>query len=306
VAGLSLAPSTSKEFEMDYLRGVRALTPYRRACPRSCPSGALKRLILVLVIAVGAPLLALPAAAAAQQPAGVIVGLVTDGGGSPLFNAQVLVAGTPIHTLSQADGGFQLFGVPVGSQVLEVHFVGYQPFELFLELEPDQMVRVNLALELNPVKLDQVEANALRAMPAAIQGFYQRRSRAAGHFFTREQIGAMHPRAFTDILRRVPGANVRNVTGPQGGSQVVNMGRSTGASGSRSCDAVYFVNGMPFPVASDIGINAYIRPQDIEALEVYSGASRIPSEFNTGMKSSRCGVVVIWTRSGPSARSAGN
>jgi outer membrane receptor for ferrienterochelin and colicin len=151
-----------------------------------------------------------------------------------------------------------------------------------------------------------VEASGARGVSPAMEGFYQRRTRATGHFFTQDQIHSMQARMVTDILRRVPGANVRTVAGTQGGGQAVSMGRTTGASGNRACDAIYYVNGQLFPVSADVGINAFVRPHDIEAMEVYSGAARIPSEFNTGMRGTRCGVVVIWTRSGPAARARSN
>ncbi|RMH14199.1 MAG: hypothetical protein D6701_11515, partial [Gemmatimonadetes bacterium] len=39
-----------------------------------------------------------------------------------------------------------------------------------------------------------------------------------------------------------------------------------------------------------------IRPEDIEAIEVYRGASEVPAEF--GGSDAGCGAIVIWTRRG--------
>jgi hypothetical protein len=40
--------------------------------------------------------------------------------------------------------------------------------------------------------------------------------------------------------------------------------------------------------------------RDIEALEVYTGASDVAGEF--AGRNAGCGVIVIWTKSGPSRR----
>lgn len=108
----------------------------------------------------------------------------------------------------------------------------------------------------------------------------------------------MQPRLFTDVLRRVPGVQIQPVTGPFGTSYGVRMGRTPGVSGSRPCPVLYYVNGVPFPVAADIEINHFIGPDDVAAIEVYSGAARIPPQFHSSVHDARCGVIVIWTYSG--------
>jgi hypothetical protein len=55
---------------------------------------------------------------------------------------------------------------------------------------------------------------------------------------------------------------------------------------------------MPLQVAGDMSINQYVTPEDVIAIEVYSGSSQIPPEFLSNLLNSRCGVIVIWTRIG--------
>jgi len=234
----------------------------------------------------------------AQRASSVLVGTVTDARGQPLPSAQVVVVGTRLTTMAEQAGRFRLDDVPVGVQTIEVVHVGYRTVSLALEMVEGEAVRFDVRLDLDPVDLDAVDVHALRTMPAHIRAFYERRSRGNGHFFTREQIGTMRARDVTDVLRRVPGAAIRNVSGPQGTSQSVQMGRTTGISGARSCEAAFYMNGMPFPVRSDVGINSFVRPHEIEGIEVYSGASRVPSQFSASTHNTRCGVVVIWTRGG--------
>jgi hypothetical protein len=60
------------------------------------------------------------------------------------------------------------------------------------------------------------------------------------------------------------------------------------------------MNGMPFPMTSDGVINSFIGPEEVEAVEVYTGTSQIPPQFNS--TNARCGVVVIWTLNGKESR----
>jgi hypothetical protein len=154
-----------------------------------------------------------------------------------------------------------------------------------------------VTLELDPVPVDAIEATGARARTPALEGFYARRDRGAGTYFTRREIEAMNAREVTDILRRVPGARVVMIQGPFGATNVLQLVRSQGTS-VRPCPISYYVNGVPFPVRYEIGIDAYVRAQDLEAMEVYSGTSRIPSEFTSAGQTSRCGVVAVWTRVG--------
>ena len=49
-----------------------------------------------------------------------------------------------------------------------------------------------------------------------------------------------------------------------------------------------------WPFSMDNSPDEHLHPDDILAIEVYDGASRIPPEYPAG--SAACGVVVIWTK----------
>jgi hypothetical protein len=275
----------------------------RASCQRPRRSFSISRLgssrRLLLKLGVTVLLLGVCKPAAAQERSGVVQGRVTGSGGAPLGNAQVVIVDAGLSTLSDAAGRFRLSGIPSGAQVLEIHFVGYQTGVHQVEIVGSEAVIVQVTMELQPVELEEVGVRGRAALPGHLQGFYDRRERGAGHFFTHEEIVRMQARAFTDVLRRVPGVDVRPASGRYGTAQSIQMGRATGIAGSRECPVLYFLNGQRFPVAPELGINHFVRPDEIAAVEVYAGSSRLPPQFHGSRHNARCGVVVIWTRTGP-------
>ena len=237
-------------------------------------------------------LLPWPGVLAAQQP-GAIMGTVTAADEAPLVQARISVIGTVLVAMTSSDGRFAVARVPPGLQVLDVRMLGYRTILLPVEVAAGETLHVEVRLETQPVPLHAVEVRAERAVAAQLRGFYERRKRGGGVFFTREEIERIQPRLFTDLLRRVPGVRLQPVRGPSGSSYEAGTGR---VSGSRACPMLYYVDGVPFPVNGDIGINSLIQPKDIAALEVYSGASRVPLQFHSS--NAQCGVIVIWTYSG--------
>ena len=147
--------------------------------------------------------------------------------------------------------------------------------------------------------------------------FERRRRHGNGSYLTRAQIDRMHAERLTDLLRTMPG--VRVSTNERGGLIVELRGTvttlqptptpkpavrpdssggtpSSGASVTtqaniKKCPAGFLIDGLPVDDASAADMD--VRPELIEAIEVYSGGL-VPIEFNT--RNGECGVVMIWTR----------
>jgi hypothetical protein len=246
----------------------------------------------------------LPLAAVAQgvpDATGAVTGIVTGDDAGALAGAEVTIAGKSMGTVTTGDGYFRITGVPHGAVVLEFRLMGYRSASFNLEIVGGTTQTLDVHLEIEPVGLEPLEVRARPALSPQLQRFYERRERGAGHYFTRDDINRMQSRQVTDLLRRVPGVRIEPQSGAMGTNYVVRMQRVSGISGGRPCPVLYFVNGMVFPLARDMGINQYIRPDEIAGMEVYSGASRLPSEFHVSPRDARCGVIVIWTRDGERA-----
>jgi outer membrane cobalamin receptor len=233
----------------------------------------------------------------------MLAGIVSTTERKPLASARISVIGTALATVADTDGVFRIAALPLGTQSVEVKLLGFSSMLVPVQIEAGKTARLDVTLTASAVSIETVKISGDTLIVPAIQGFLERRERGNGKFFTRADIDRMQARLFTDVLRRVPGMQLQMITGPNNNGIAVRTGRNAeGVQGGRSCPVMFFMNGMPFPMTSDGVINSYINPEEVEGVEVYTGASQIPSQFNSSGYNARCGVVVIWTLNGKESR----
>lgn len=224
-----------------------------------------------------AMLVATTAVAHAQH--GRVIGHVRDSAGTPIVAAQVTSADH--RTLTDTAGRFSLDGLPVGTVLIRFRRLGYEPRDSSMEVSADRRDSMRVVLIALPVELEGISSDATRLV---LVDFYRHKSSGTGRYFDREQIEAFNARETSDILRRLPGIQLRP---DANGRLVLRMGRSSG-----NCPPDFWVDGVraQFLNVDDIPLN------DIEALEIYHGPAGLPPEFMNRLGNPACGAVVIWTR----------
>jgi len=121
-------------------------------------------------------------------------------------------------------------------------------------------------------------------------GFHDRMARkTGGHFLTNEQIRRSGLTRVTDLLKTVPGLQVRMV----GNVSVMEFsGRGGRTFSSHGCPVAYVIDGVPYELAF-FGLDGEISVENIEAIEVYDAATA-PAQYSR--RGTGCGVILIWTR----------
>jgi len=226
--------------------------------------------------------------AAIRQPKGTarVFGKVLNQNRAPVAGARVGLMGTSAATLTRANGDFVLDSLPAGTQALVVRQIGYKPTEVAVDLSSRTPARVTVQLGAFVPELSPVEVVSRRDEGLQKVGFLDRkRTSAGGYFMGTDQIEKRNAMKFSDILRSTPGLRVQE----QNGQSMVTSTRSAAGSG---CVTIY-VDGSPWQQLEPGDLDSFVQPNEVAAIEVYTGTS-VPPQFSSAGQS--CAAVVVWTK----------
>jgi len=242
-----------------------------------------------------AALLALAAAPlAAQQRGGIFRGQVTDSLGVPVPLAEIAILGTGLRVVADSEGVFRITDVPVGLHPVIVRSIGWKALFLFLRMGENEERIARIGLEPAPQQLPELIVEGGRyakppeyAFTRKYDGFFQRRRVRSGTFLTRADPQFANAIHTGDLLRGIPG--VRVSFGPGGTGVGFTSCRGFGDRGAR---VAVWIDGARVMAEANTAMG-YLRPSDIEMIEVYRRVGQIPGEFMDG---DSCAAIVIWTR----------
>ena len=241
---------------------------------------------LGIAVSRGVPVQAQAQAHAASPNAGISGQVLNQQSRGPVSGASVNLIGTRMRTATDSDGRFTQPSLSAGTYILEVRAIGYGVTSWVLRLGDSE--RVDYVFELEPLGVD-LDPILVEGQPGyfqrRMQEFEERRHAGRGIFITHEQIEASHAATLSDVLRGVPGVRLNCRSG------VCNAQMTRTAHGV--CNADWVIDGAPASVSS----TPHLPVVGIVAVEIYRSPSEAPAEFLKA--DSQCGVIAIWTKSGP-------
>ncbi len=232
--------------------------------------------------------LVFPLSAIAQEPPrkseirGVVVSADTR---EAMPGIQVSLEGAQLLRTTDKNGRFKFDKLIAGVYLVRAEVEGYPAATASVEVGRGERVEVEFMVGAPPAGqvLPDLEVTEADPRVSKLEAFNRRALGGSGHYITRSFIESRRPRSLADLMRVVPGVRV-----------VCDRGSNVCALRMRrfTCGPAYFMDGMP----TDPAVLWLTMPTDVEGIEVYSGPSQTPVEFE-GVRSG-CGVVAIWTRRG--------
>ncbi len=235
-----------------------------------------------------------PALLPAQQagPDGSrIVGTVVDAGSrEPIAAATVLLAGTGVSRVTDAEGRFRFEGLSPGTYALSVRHVAYRERGVEVEVEGEGMLyEVVIQLSVDAIPLDPIVVSGRRDGPlAGTRDRIEWMERVGlGTHFDRQAIEESRASRLTHLLARMPGVQIR------GGGQGAG-GAGLFLNPQRNCQPSVYVDGIRSPLFGG-SVDDLVSLNEVESVEVYRRLSELPGEFADDL-ARRCGAVVVSTR----------
>ncbi|MFB6278475.1 MAG: SusC/RagA family TonB-linked outer membrane protein [Salinibacter sp.] len=239
----------------------------------------MKRLIPSVVF--GLALLLLPGLAWAQQ--GTVTGTVTEAEtGNPLPGATVQIVGEGTGAATDANGQYNISGVPSGQQTVQVSFVGYQSEERTLNVPAGGTVRANFQLQATEAELEEVVVTGVS------QGTET------------QKLGYAVSKVDADQLEEVPATNPANsLRGTISGVRIVQPSGEPGSTPRIRLRGTVSITGSQDPLivvdgAITQGSLEDIDMQNVKSIEVVKGAAAASLYGSLGAN----GVVQIITEKG--------
>lgn len=239
---------------------------------------------------------------AAQKGSAMVYGAVVNRSTQgPIANAVITHAGDGRVVHSDSLGYYQFHDLKAGLVKFTIRAPGFPLSSVTVALTNGERMERDIELDTSFVDeppagaspdpkaqpLPTVAVEAPAGMGRRFADFERRKQIGRGHYITKTDLERKGATNLIDAVRDLRGVNV-DCGG--GGGCFIRMARAP-----MRCLPEYIIDERVDPFfAPGVAV------RDIEAIEVYLGPADVPGEF-AGVNAG-CGVVVIWTKSGPPRR----
>jgi len=222
---------------------------------------------------------------------------------TPLVDAEVSSAAVTVRT--DETGLAVLSGLAPGVQSVRVRRVGYQLFRGLATATCDAVPRPvdwRLSERIQTLALATVRADQRVRFTGPMAGFWERRERGQGTYFTIAEIDKRNAPRLTDLVQSVPGWGRTQQTDRFSEALTRGTAVRVGAAAreplraaAQRCFPTVIIDGMAATMA-ELNTDG-IDTRSLAGVEVYVDGSRTPSEFWGTSGQGGCGVVAVWSRS---------
>jgi Carboxypeptidase regulatory-like domain len=225
----------------------------------------------------------------AQHGSATMRGRVIDkSSAAPVPAAEIILVVENRSVVSDASGNYLFTALPAGTVHFVIRAASFPTTRVIVDIARGQAIDRTIELDSTAAGRSAQDLPAVTTTAPAVSyrlvGFERRRQTGRGHYLTDDDIQRSGANTLHDAIR-----GLRGVSLECGGSRAC---RTHMVRAPMNCDPEYVVDERP---NNDFGPLTPIR--DIVALEVYTGPSDVPGEF--AGRNAGCGVIVIWTRTGP-------
>ncbi|MGH7460976.1 MAG: TonB-dependent receptor plug domain-containing protein, partial [Longimicrobiales bacterium] len=234
-----------------------------------------------------------------QQGPGIVAGQVVRAGTtSPLVGAQVVVVGSQLGALTNAEGRYIIRGVPAGNRTVRMQLMGYSAVDQAVTVTAGGTATANFAGSEQAVAISPVVITAMGV------GRNEKSLGYAVQQISTEQIDRIPETTLVQALAgQSAGVSVMSSSGRPGAGARITIRGETSFSGTGQ--PLFVIDGMPIATNTDGPSNPLgqgssgsramdIDMENIEAISVLRGAAA------TALYGSRAanGAVIIKTKSG--------
>ncbi len=230
---------------------------------------------------------------AGRGATGTVAGAIRSPSGGAAAGAIVEVAGTSLVAKTDEQGQFTIRDVPAGTRSIEVRQIGAQATTSAVDVPTHGAVRLDVALQKNPVQLSRVSIiGKARALDKT--GFSERERSGVGVYMDEDYI-ARHGQWDIQALLTT-GAGTRSAWSAQYGREIAVRGGcipTYWVDGNRWIGVTTDRKGSTGDIAALSEISAFLHTTDIRAIEIYRSREELPAEFT---RLDNCGAIAIWTK----------